>query len=56
LIQLAKICGNAAYKQEVPTSEAQTEAWDIAYSLKQEANQNAKRRRRVAFRFARVMQ
>ena len=55
LIQLAKICGNAAYKQEVPTSEAQTEAWDIAYSLKQEANQNAKWRRRAAFRFARIM-
>jgi hypothetical protein len=55
LIQLAKICGNAAYKREVPTSEAQTQSWDIAYSLKQEANQNAKWWRRVAFRFARVM-
>jgi len=55
LIQLAEICGNAAYKREVPTSEAQTQSWDIAYSLKQEANQNAKWWRRVAFRFARVM-
>ena len=54
-IQLAKICGNAAYKQEVPTSEALTLAWNIAPSLKLEANQSAKWWRRAAFRFVRVL-
>jgi NhaP-type Na+/H+ or K+/H+ antiporter len=55
LIQLAEICGNAAYKREAPTDEAHTQAWSIANSLKQEANRNAKWWRRVAFRFMRVL-
>jgi hypothetical protein len=55
MMQLAEICGNAAYKREVPTDEAHTQAWDIANSLKQEANRNAKWWRRVAFRFMRVL-
>jgi heme/copper-type cytochrome/quinol oxidase subunit 2 len=55
LIQLAEICGNAAYKREVPADEAHTQAWSIANSLKQEANRNAKWWRRVAFRFMRVL-
>jgi heme/copper-type cytochrome/quinol oxidase subunit 2 len=55
MMQLAEICGNAAYKREVPTDEAHTQVWDIANSLKQEANRNAKWWRRVAFRFMRVL-
>jgi hypothetical protein len=55
LIQLAEMCGDAAYKREVPTDEARTQAWIIAKSLKQEANRNAKWWRRVAFRFMRVL-
>jgi hypothetical protein len=55
LIQLAEICGNAAYKREAPTDEAHTQAWLIANALKQEANRNAKWWRRVAFRFMRVL-
>lgn len=55
LMQLAEICGDAAYKREAPTVEAQTQAWNIASSLKQEANSNAKWWWRVAFRFTRVL-
>jgi hypothetical protein len=55
LIQLAEICGDAAYKREVPTDEARTQAWGIANSLKQEANRSAKWWRRVAVRFTRVL-
>ena len=55
LMQLAEICGDAAYKREVPTDEARTQAWSIADSLKLEANRNAKWWRRVAFRFTRVL-
>jgi hypothetical protein len=55
LTHLAEICGNAAYRREVPTDEAHTQAWDIANALKQEANRDAKWWRRVAFRFARVL-
>ena len=55
LLQLAEMCGDAAYKREVPTDEAHTQAWNIANALKQESNQNAKWWRRVAFRFVRVL-
>ena len=55
LLQLAEMCGDAAYKREVPTDEAQTQAWSIANALKQEATRNAKWWRRVAFRFVRVL-
>ena len=55
LMQLAEICGDAAYKREAPAVEAQTQAWNIASSLKQDANRNAKWWRRVAFRFTRVL-
>jgi len=55
LMQLAEICGDAAYKREAPAVEAHTQAWSIASSLKQEANRNAKWWRRVAFRFTRVL-
>jgi hypothetical protein len=55
LMQLAKMCGDAAYKREVPTNEARTQAWSIANSLKLEANRSAKWWRRVAFRFVRVL-
>jgi hypothetical protein len=55
LLQLAEMCGDAAYKREVPTEEAHTQAWNIANALKQESNQNAKWWRRVAFRFVRVL-
>ena len=55
LLQLAEMCGDAAYKREVPTDEAQTQAWSIANTLKQEANRNAKWWRRVAFRLVRVL-
>lgn len=55
LMQLAEKCGDAAYKREVPTDEARTQAWSIANSLKLEANRSAKWRRRVAFRFVRVL-
>ena len=55
MMQLAEICGNAAYMREVPTDEAHTQAWIIANTLKQEANRNAKWWRRVTFRFIRVL-
>jgi hypothetical protein len=55
MIQLASICSDAAYKQEEPTVESRNQAWNIANSLKQEATRNAKWRRRVAFRFRRVL-
>jgi hypothetical protein len=55
LLKLAEICGNAAYRKNVPAVEAHTQAWDIAYFLKQEANRNARWWRRVAFRFVRVL-
>ena len=55
LMQLAEMCGNAAYKRDVPTDEAQTQAWSIANTLKQETNRSAKWWRRVAFRFVRVL-
>lgn len=55
LLQLAEMCGDAAYKREVPTDEARTQAWSIANSLKLEANRSAKWWRRVAFRFVRVL-
>jgi hypothetical protein len=55
LLQLAEKCGDAAYKREMPTDEARTQAWSIGNSLKQEANRNAKWWRRVAFRFMRVL-
>jgi hypothetical protein len=55
LVRLAGICVDAAYKQKVPVKEAQTEAWEIAFYLKREANLNAKWWRRVAFRFMRVL-
>ena len=55
LLQLAEMCGDAAYKREMPTDEARTQAWSIANSLKQESNRNAKWWRRVAFRFVRVL-
>ena len=55
LRQLAEICGDAAYKREVPPNEAQTQAWNIALSLKQEAHRNTKWWWRVTFRFARVL-
>ena len=55
LLQLAEMCGDAAYKREMPTDEARTQAWSIANSLKQEANRSAKWWRRVAFRFVRVL-
>jgi hypothetical protein len=55
MMQLAEMCGDAAYKREVPTDEARTQAWSIGNTLKQEANQNAKWWRRVAFRFTRVL-
>ena len=55
LMQLAKMCGDAAYKREVPTNEARTQAWSIANTLKQEANRSTKWWRRVAFRFVRVL-
>ena len=55
LLQLAEMCGDAAYKREVPTDEAHTQAWSIANTLKLEANRSAKWWRRVAFRFVRVL-
>ena len=55
MIQLASICSDAAYKQIEPTIESRNQAWLIAHSLKQEATRNAKRWRRVAFRFVRVL-
>jgi heme/copper-type cytochrome/quinol oxidase subunit 2 len=55
LSQLAAMCGDAAYKREVPTDEARTQAWSIANTLKLEANRSAKWWRRVAFRFVRVL-
>ena len=55
LLQLAEMCGDAAYKREVPTDEARTQAWSIANALKLEANRSAKWWRRVAFRFVRVL-
>lgn len=55
LMQLAEMCGDAAYKREVPTDEVQTQAWSIANTLKLEANRNGKWWRRVAFRFVRVL-
>lgn len=55
LLQLAEMCGDAAYKREVPTDEAHTQAWNIANALKQESNRSAKWWRRVAFRFMRVL-
>ena len=55
LLQLAEMCGDAAYKREVPTDEAHTQAWNIANTLKQESNRSAKWWRRVAFRFVRVL-
>jgi hypothetical protein len=55
MMQLAEMCGDAAYKREVPTDEARTQAWSIGNTLKQEANRNAKWWRRVAFRFTRVL-
>ena len=55
LLQLAEMCGDAAYKREVPTDEARTQAWSIANTLKQESNRSAKWWRRVAFRFVRVL-
>lgn len=55
LLQLAEMCGDAAYKRELPTDEARTQAWSIANALKQAANRNAKWWRRAAFRFMRVL-
>jgi hypothetical protein len=55
LLQLAAMCGGAAYKREVPTDEAQTQAWSIANALKLESNRSAKWWRRVAFRFVRAL-
>jgi hypothetical protein len=55
LLQLAEMCGDAAYKREVPTDEARTQAWSIANSLNLEANRSANWWRRVAFRFTRVL-
>ena len=55
LLQLAAMCGGAAYKREAPTDEARTQAWSIANTLKQKANRSAKWWRRVAFRFMRVL-
>jgi heme/copper-type cytochrome/quinol oxidase subunit 2 len=55
LLQLAAMCGDAAYKREVPTDEALTQAWSIANSLKLEANRRTKWWRRVTFRFVRVL-
>ena len=55
LLQLAAMCGDAAYKREVPTDEARTQAWSFANTLKQESNRSAKWWRRVVFRFVRVL-
>ena len=55
LLQLAEMCGDAAYKREVPTDEARTQAWSIANALKLETNRSANWWRRVAFRFVRVL-
>jgi len=55
LKQLASICIDAAYKQEEPAAESNSQAWSIANFLKQEANRNASWWRRVAYRFKRVL-
>lgn len=55
LLQLAEMCGDVAYKRELPTDEARTQAWSITNALKQAANRNAKWWRRAAFRFMRVL-